>query len=120
MAEERRRAVRIKKELVVQYQELGKDQCWDIAEVKDLSEVGLVMFTEKIFAVDTALHFRIKVPLDPTQWYEFDGKVVGCDKHRVRIDITNRGPEVLVIIREFVAWYLKNQAPKVIDNPSQH
>lgn len=120
MEEERRRAIRIKKELVAQYQEKGDGQNWDIAEIKDFSEIGLVMFTEKVFAADTALHFRVKVPLNPTQWYEFNGKVIACDKHRVRVAITEIGSDTLVIIREFVAWFLKKQAPKVIDNPTQH
>lgn len=118
MGEERRRAVRIKKELVAQFQEKDNPQNWDITQIRDFSEVGLVMCTERVFAVDAVLHFRVKVPLKPNQWYEFDGKVVECDKQRVRISITNIDSEAQGVLREFIAWFLTKQAPKVIDKPT--
>jgi hypothetical protein len=115
MVEERRRAIRIKKVLVAQFQEKDSPQNWNMTQIMDISEVGLVMFMEKILPAGTELHLRIKVPINPSAWYEFDGKVIDCEKHRVRVEITAMGDDTKGILREFVAWFLKQQSPKIID-----
>ncbi len=112
LPEERRKAVRIKKQLSVQYQDLDDPRIWDRADIKDFSETGLVMVVERSFDPDTCLHFRIKIPLDPFRWHEFRGKVVASEHRKVRIRITEIGDEALGMVRQYIAWHLSQKKPR--------
>ena len=119
MFQERRRAPRIAKHLVAQYLAAGTEERWNMTEVKNFSEVGLLITTDEDFRADTKLRFRIKLPINPFHWYELDGKVVTCDKNvtgayptskvasfLVRIEILNASAELKSVIHDYVAWYL--------------
>lgn len=109
---ERRKAGRIKKDLVVQFREFGYKKCWDIVQIKDIGELGLVMTTDKAFQTDTILHFRIKLPSNPFLWCEFDARVLECVKHQVRVEICAIEPEVKSMIHEYAAWFINKQQGK--------
>jgi len=111
MSIERRRARRIEKNLFIQYRESADAKCWDIAQVKDISELGLVIKTDKIFEVNTILHLRIKLPTNPLLWYELDGRVVECGKYQVRIEIYKIESEGKNMLREYIEWYINKQHP---------
>jgi hypothetical protein len=119
MFTERRKAVRIGKHIVVQYQEFGNPEHWDITEIKNFSEVGMLITTEKSCEPNTMLRFRIKLPSNPFKSYELEGKVVTCGKnvtgaypdskvasHLVRIEIVKISSEAKEMIRSYITWFL--------------
>lgn len=108
---ERRRKRRINKELLVQYRESNDAKCWDIAQVKDISELGFAIKTDKIFEINTILHLRIKLPSNPFPWCEFDGRVVECGKYLVRIEIHKIDSMGKDILHEYVEWCINKQHP---------
>ena len=119
---ERRRAKRIKKHVEVQYREPAGKGHWYMAEVKNLSEGGLlVISTPKALEVNTILRLRIKLPEYPSKWFEFDGRAVACDKdaalasldskitfYLARIEITKIELLTKDMIRQFIDWHLSS------------
>jgi len=112
MSTERRKARRINKNLLVQYRESGDAKCWDIAQVKDISESGIVIQTDKIFAVNVILHLRIKLPSRPFLCLEFDGRIVECEKCQVRIEIKKIDSVGKNMLGEYIAWHINKYPPQ--------
>jgi len=108
---ERRKARRIEKNLLVRYREFDDAKWCDIAQIKDISELGLVIKTDKIFKVNSILHFRIKLPSNPFLWYEFDGRVVECGKYQLRIEIHKIEAVTKNVLHEYIEWYVNKQPP---------
>jgi len=129
MGQERRRSVRITKPLMVQYLE-SEDQDkprWDTTEAKNISAEGLMISVRRPFEVDSIAHFRLKVPLNPFQWLEFDGRVVACEKavtgidydsrgsvYLLRIEITAIAPDAKALIKQYIDWYLRKSGDTYI------
>jgi hypothetical protein len=120
MVIERRKAKRIKKHLMIQYQVPNGRGHWDATEMKDFSEKGLMISGAKAFEINTMLRLRIKLPLNPFQWHELYGKVVTCEKdvadlypgskitfYLVRIEIIKIEPETKDMIQQYLAWCLR-------------
>ena len=76
--QERRRAVRIKKSFFVQYSDNAAS--WDMGLVKDISEVGICMITGAMFAVNTQLSLRFKLPTNLREVMRISGRVVDSKK----------------------------------------
>jgi hypothetical protein len=104
--EERRKAIRIKKQLTAQYQELDKDNLWQTADIKDFSENGLVVATEKVIEPGSCLLFRVKIPLDPFRWFDFKAKVIASENKLMRVEVIDMTDEVRETIRKYIAWYM--------------
>ncbi len=117
MGEERRKAVRIKETLFVQYCFDGSsgNKIWDITTVKDFSETGVSMKTIKAFEIGSPIFFRFKIPSRPLENIEVTGKVVGCSKTgqgticltRIEFDYLNK--DTKTIFHEYISWVIKNR-----------
>jgi hypothetical protein len=121
---ERRRAQRIAKHLVAQYLVPGNQEHWDMTEIKNFSEVGLLVTTNQDLDLGAIIRFRIKLPINPFHWYDLDGKVITCEKnipgpypttaissYLVRIEIVNITQELKDVIHNYVAWFLSKGGP---------
>lgn len=122
MAFERRRSKRIPKPLMVQYLEPGSTNQWDATETKNISAEGLMIITNMHFDVNSTVHLRLKVPLDPFHWLEFDGRVVACEQesaaadhdskdafYRLRIEIVKISDAARNTLRQYIEWYLRKE-----------
>jgi len=123
MAEEKRKSVRIKKLITVRYS-FGAGQGekrWDITSVRDLSETGMCVTTQQVFACGDLINFLIKIPSRPLEWIELTGKVVGSVKstalsgeslsasHITRVEFINLKNEQKELIREYITWFLSKE-----------
>lgn len=109
--QERRRAVRIKKQLMAQYKDEANVYKWNMGAVKDFSELGMLVTTEELFPVDTILIFRFKLPSNPFECLELNGRVVACEKigavgHSTKIELLEMKPEHKESIRAYISWFL--------------
>lgn len=121
--EERRRAVRIKKTLFVQYKDEAGIEKWDMASMNDFSELGMFIITETPFSIDAVLNFRFKLPSNPFETLILRGRVVACEKraiakdrhdaalagHSTKIEFMDIKEEQKKSIREYVSWFLSKQ-----------
>ena len=48
--------------------------------IKDISEAGICITTNKNFPLGDVINFRIKLPTQPFQWLELYGMVVECEE----------------------------------------
>jgi hypothetical protein len=109
--QERRRAPRIKKQLMVQYKSQGDIYKWNIGAVRDFSELGMLITTEEFFPNDTVLNFRFKLPSNPFEYLDINGRVVACDKigttgHSTKIELLDMKPEHKDSFRTYINWFL--------------
>jgi len=116
MENEKRKAARIKKPLVVQYSKDGI--IWDISHIRDFSETGMQVITRGILVAGEILNFRTKIPLEPFDWVEFSGKVIDStklknrfdeavsDAYITRIELINIKDEQKALLRKYVEWFL--------------
>jgi len=107
---ERRESVRIKKSLTVYYANKDKEK-WDMSIIKNISETGICITTNKNFTLDEIINFRIKLPSEPFQWLELYGKVMECEGAISGIYITRAEFICLKagqkkLIKEYIAWVL--------------
>ena len=120
MDEERRKAVRVRDPLFVQY--CFDDACggniWDITTVQDISETGLSIKTLKPFEAGALITLRLKVPFRPLEKIEVAGKVIGSlptgqgSTAMTRIEFNDLSEDTKSLFREYVAWVVKSQGPK--------
>jgi hypothetical protein len=119
MSEEKRRDVRIKTTLFVQYcfDINSVPQKWDITSAKDLSESGVSLVTGKAFEIGATIALRFKIPSRPFDKTEIDAIVVGCQSigqgstNIVRAHFKNISDEKKEALREYVLFMVKNQPP---------
>jgi c-di-GMP-binding flagellar brake protein YcgR len=107
---ERRKYARIKKTLTVQYSHKDKEK-WDMSIIKDISETGICIATNKNFPLTEIINFRIKMPSEPFQWLELYGKVVECEEvisgtYITRAEFIYLEVEQKKIIKAYIAWVL--------------
>ena len=79
--------------------------------IKDISETGVCITTNKNFPLDEIINFRIKLPLEPFQWLELYGKVVECEKalpgtYITRAEFIYLEVEQKELIKAYIAWVL--------------
>jgi len=120
MENERRRAIRIKKPLLVHYSKDGK--VWDISPVRDFSETGMQFTINGKLEVGRILKFSILIPLKPVERLEFSGKVIDSvelktrygasvpDMYITRIELMDMHDEQKALLRRYIAWVLKHDA----------
>jgi hypothetical protein len=112
MSEERRKSIRIRKPISVQYSyEVNNKKIWDMSLLKDLSDIGLCVGTNKCFSKDKIFFLRLKLPLRPFESLELDSRVVESNKTQAgnyitRFEFINPTEEQKELIREYVAWIL--------------
>lgn len=118
MEEERRRSVRIKKPLTVQYSyTLDEKKIWDMSFIKDLSDTGMCITTNKNFLVNEIFSIRIKVPLRPLMAVEIEGRVVESKESKAcgyvtRVEFINLKDDQKELLREYIAWILVKERSK--------
>jgi len=115
MEYERRKTVRINKSLVARYSLDG--MAWDMSHVRDFSEAGLQITTNKRFAAGEILRFRTKIPLEPFVWQELCGRVIDSTPFLARFNKPMYGTCITrieliaddaqkTLLRNYVAWFL--------------
>lgn len=114
--EERRKAVRVKANLSVQYSldEAGGNRTWDISAVQNISELGVSILVGKIVKTGSLISLRFKIPFRPFENIEITGKVVHCSAsnqktcYMLRIKFKYLDENTVIIFREYVDWIKKN------------
>ena len=114
---ERRRSMRIKTTLTVQYAQDALDENtrkWDTTIVRDISEHGICITTTGCFSPKEALTLLIKLPSNPLEHIEMKGRVVDSkslkasfgqtvrDTYVTRIEFTDLKEEHRELIRSYV------------------
>lgn len=119
MENDKRRAIRIRKPLVVQYSRDGK--IWDISHVRDFSVTGIQITTTEILKLGTILKFRTIIPLEPFDWLEFSGKVINSadleapsgelmpESHLTRIEFANITDKQKNLMQKYIEWFSKRK-----------
>jgi len=115
MGEERRKSVRVKSTLFLQYAlDVEGNKRWDITTVKDISETGLCILTGKKFEPEEAITLRLKIPSRPFETIEVSGRVVGSSDagtgvtYVTRIEFKDLNDETKSLFHEYVDWVVKN------------
>lgn len=114
MSEERRKAVRIKKPLIVQYMDEAGNKLWDISSVWDFSELGMMITTEQPFPEEAVLNFRIRLPSHPYESFAIKGKIISSKSTRsyiyvTRIEFVDIPQECQDALKEYIKWYLDKE-----------
>ncbi|MGA2775839.1 MAG: PilZ domain-containing protein [Candidatus Omnitrophota bacterium] len=110
MENERRRSIRIKGTLLIQY---SKDNIiWDISPIKDFSETGTKIITRMKFFPGDKLKLRVRIPLKPLECLEFYGKIIDCSEsssqaHITRIEFLDLNDEQKSLIQNYINKLLK-------------
>ncbi|MDD5347910.1 MAG: PilZ domain-containing protein [Candidatus Omnitrophica bacterium] len=120
MPEEKRKAVRIKSSLFIQYGfTVGTEPAqWDISTVKDISETGVSLLTGKSFNPGDTLILRLKVPSRPFALTQVTGRVVGSSDagtgtaFLTRIEFKDLDEDTKTLFHEYVAWVIRNAGEK--------
>jgi hypothetical protein len=117
MEDEKRKAVRIKSTLFVQYcfDFNNQIQKWDITKVKDISETGICILTGQSFKTDSDIALRLKVPSQPFEPIQLQGRVVGSKGSTfgtifvTRIEFKNVPEDIQLILHQYIRWIIKNE-----------
>jgi c-di-GMP-binding flagellar brake protein YcgR len=119
MMEERRRSIRVKTMLFIQYSlDVQESKRWDITTVKDISETGLCIFTGRKFRSEETITLRLKIPSRPFDSIEVKGRVVGSSVSETgqafitRIEFKDLNRETKTLFHEYVEWVIKNSDSK--------
>ena len=121
MGEEKRRAPRIKKALVVLYSSdiEGETKKWNMTSIKNISEYGLCLALSEHFNEGQTLLFQIKFPTRPFEWLKVAGKILAmeifktkfdtqiAEQSQARIEFIGISEEQKIQIREYVQWFIK-------------
>lgn len=107
--EEKRKASRIEKAIVVQYSIcIDGNPCWDSSTIKNISADGILLHTDKNFEKGQLLELRFKLPADPLNWLIAKGQVVESSHCKTRIRFIDLGESQKKIIDEYIGWFVKN------------
>jgi c-di-GMP-binding flagellar brake protein YcgR len=117
MENERRKNERIKKLLMVQYAaKTDRFLKWDMSTMKDLSEGGMLITTDRNFPGGTILKFRFKLPTDPFHKLTLKARVV-CSANIVtkmgvvlngyllRVEFFELREEHKAMVRKYIQWF---------------
>ncbi|MDP1853147.1 MAG: PilZ domain-containing protein [Candidatus Omnitrophota bacterium] len=114
-SEEKRKAPRIKKQLVIQYSfKRGIDQpeVWDESVINDISETGASFNVGKQFRRDEIFVIYLYSPVNPADKIEIKVKVIDSAAssigiHRTRVEFVGLLEEQKILLRECIAQFLK-------------
>ncbi|MFH1457761.1 MAG: PilZ domain-containing protein [Candidatus Omnitrophota bacterium] len=113
MEPEKRKSIRLKKALDLQYlsEGEGEHQVWVAGLLRDISETGLNFSSDKSFSVHEVIRLRIRFPFNPFQWIELKGRCVGIKGlsigiYFIRLEFEDLQKEQKKAIREYFAWAL--------------
>lgn len=114
MENEKRKSVRIKKPLVVQYsRDLNAiNKIWGMANVKDISATGMCIIADTAIPVNETVNLRIKLPTRPFDWLEFNGRIVKSEGSVTRIEFMDLEAEKDKLIKEYIGWFLSKEGGK--------
>lgn len=126
---EKRDNIRINKPLMGMYAELNGPVPgeWDVTTVRNISLGGAVFTTKMFYKSSSILRLMLKIPSRPTDFLEFDAKVVGSEQLRNPEDFSVTGTyltrvkfasvplEKKEILREYIEWFI-NRLKKQIDS----
>lgn len=114
MEQEKRKAVRVKRTLYIQYERLNNEEnkIWDTGNVRDISETGASFIANKTFPVNHSISLRLRLPSNPTEWMDFSGRIVysaesSTGVHLTRVEFASLKEEHKQALREFVALFSK-------------
>jgi len=119
MFEEKRKVIRIKKSLCIQYRcniDKGKD-LWVVALLRDISEEGMSFTSDKNFLAGDILDVRIKLPSNPFQWVELKCKNVSSRTlsigiYIIHLQFLDLNGEQKRTIKEYITWILDKEQDK--------
>lgn len=113
MPEEKRKAIRLKRQLFIQYgYRIDGQQKWDIGTLRDISEIGICIMTSKDFPTGEILDLKIKLPSDPSFVLEARGKVVALeeslsDTYMTRVEFLDLDEKRKKAIQVYIQTYLE-------------
>jgi hypothetical protein len=111
--EEKRRTARAEKVLIVQYAQSSSDPSrsliWDSSTIKNISTDGILFNSNKLFAKNEKLQLRFKIPVDPFNYLEAAGEVVGASANKIRIKFIDLDDRQKKVIGEYVESLLKKE-----------
>lgn len=93
----------------------GDREDWKVAFVKNISETGLLFDTNKQFQSGENILLMIKIPLKPDDWIKTGGSVIESfpfvgKSFLTRLKFTGMDQEQRMLIKDYVSWFLNNQA----------
>jgi len=113
MSGEKRRATRLKKQFFIQYgfEADDKSEKWDIGTLRDISKAGMCVVTNREFPVSEVLHFRLKLPSNPSMLLEFEGRVVAtkvflADTYSTRVEFLSLSEKQKEAIQSYLQIHL--------------
>ncbi len=119
MNEERRKSIRIKKTLTLQYcSELDKEKnVWITAMTRDINEGGVSFCADKNFSPGDILAVRIKFPFNPFQYTELKGKNVYSQElargmYLIHLEFIELQEEKKKAIKEYLTWIVDKEGGK--------
>ncbi|MDD3345351.1 MAG: PilZ domain-containing protein [Candidatus Omnitrophica bacterium] len=86
--QEKRKAVRIAKSLMVKYSPDGGASGWDVSFIKNISEDGVLFDTGREFPAGSQVSLMFKVPSDLQNWIEAKAEVVASEPFIGKIFLT--------------------------------
>jgi negative regulator of replication initiation len=107
--EEKRKAVRVEKPLIIQYahssSDLVKPLVWDSTTAKNISIEGMLLNTDKIFAKNEKFLLRFVLLTDSVYHLEFVAEVIESLPYRTRIKFINLDEQQKKIISDYLGVY---------------
>ncbi len=115
MDEEKRKFVRIKKQVDAQYRHIVDDKTiWIAVLVNNLSESGACILIDKFPLIGENILLRLRTPLNPKEWFQINTKVIDVDKfmdktYLARLEFIDLKTEYQSRIGEYIDFYLKRE-----------
>ncbi|MFH1397928.1 MAG: PilZ domain-containing protein [Candidatus Omnitrophota bacterium] len=115
MNKERRKSIRIKKQIDAQYQHIINDKTvWITVLVNDISEAGACVLIDRFPLIGEEIILRLRTPLNPGEWLQVNTKVIDVDKYMTntyfaRLHFIDLQVEYKERIREYIDFYLKRE-----------
>ncbi|MFH1654993.1 MAG: PilZ domain-containing protein [Candidatus Omnitrophota bacterium] len=109
---ERRKFERIKKHFVLTYKVRGKEEKYEVSQIKNISEGGMLFTTSKDFLPQTILEIGLKTPISAkninliTKVIESQTAVEGLI-YNTRVSFIEVDEESKLMIKETVDFFLK-------------
>jgi c-di-GMP-binding flagellar brake protein YcgR len=116
MDAEKRKAARIKKPIVIRYQNAVNAGKWATTTIRDISEGGASVFVDQEFSENSTLNVCFKLPLNPLHELVLQARVISCNglsnnlaatgtTYLVRLGFINIEEEDKQQLRDYVAWF---------------
>lgn len=113
MFEEKRKSIRIKKPLAVQFGVRdGESLVWDTSMINDISETGICLRTGTDMRPGDICTLKIRMPTRPQGTLEVNGRVISSaytKQFHIRVEFLPLDEEQKSALREYIAWALVNE-----------